>query len=292
MMKSLIDYILENRRIYFGHHNPNYNQCVILAGGAASGKGNVQNLIDITGKVFDVDELKKKYIKLARAGVLPDTYDYDLAKPEDCAKLHQIIKEKGWKGKERNNFFKGNNNPDRLGNVIFDMVSDNYEDIEDAVCQAKGSGYTVTIVWVVTPISIAITNNAIRGINYKDNRRSVPDDILQKGHSGAYSTMCNLFTNKYKVINEFIDAAWIAFGGGWGYIQDPVTAASPVIPITKDSENNFKFKQSVVDKYLKSIPEINYNKINRALKSRIPFEKERAERFIELAVGFDKTKLK
>ena len=291
-MKSLLDYILENRRVYFGIHNPNYNQCVILAGGAASGKGNIQKLIDITGKVFDVDELKKKYIKLAKADILPDTYDYDLAKPEDCARLHQIIKDKGWKGKERSNFFKGNSNPEHLGNVIFDMVSDNYEDIEDVVCQAKGSGYTVTIVWVVTPIGVAITNNAIRGIGDKSKRRSVPDYVLKSGHAGAYSTICDILNNKYKVINEFIDNVWIGFGNGWGYVEDPIAASSPVIRIKKDNDNNFIFNQEQIDSYLNTMPQINYDKLNRALTSSKPYEKEQAEMFIKLTSGIDKSKLR
>lgn len=59
----LINFLFERRTINFGAANPNYNQCVILAGGAASGKGFIQNKINLVGKVFDVDELKTTYKK-------------------------------------------------------------------------------------------------------------------------------------------------------------------------------------------------------------------------------------
>ena len=295
-MKNLIDYILENRVVNFGTANPNYGQCVILAGGAASGKGFIQNKITITGKVFDVDELKKKYQKMAKAGIFKDDKEYDLTNPDDVAELHQKVKETGLKSKERNSFWgerqrKGDKHSSGLlPNVIFDMVSDDIKDVEEVVSMAKGNGYFVTLVWVVCNKDTAVTNNTLRGIGDKSEARKVPDEILNKGHNGAYKTITDLFDNKYPEVNEFIDIAWCGFSAGHYRELSPEFAGSPIVKVKKKN-NKFVFDKAKIDSFLKTQQPVDYNRLNKDLK-KSGYAKEKAEKFVEMNKDVDNDKLK
>lgn len=298
-MKSLIDFVCERQIINFNSANPNYNQCVILAGGAASGKGFIQHKIDITGKVFDVDELKKKYQKLVKAGIFKDDYEYDLTNPEDTAKLHQKIKQLGWKNKERDNFWKSkdSNNGDKrhssglMPNIIFDMVSKDINDIEEIVTQAKANGYTVTLVWVVCNKETAKVSNIIRGIGERGKTRSVPDSVLLEGHKDAYNTITNLLNNKYDYINEFIDVAWIGFSCGYGRHLEAKYKNNPVIKIKKDKNDKFIFNQSEVDEFLKEQQPIDYNSLKYLSEHpKNDYTLKKIEKFKELALDFDEKK--
>ena len=72
-MKSLLKFILEKQSINFGSARSNYGQCIILAGGPGSGKGFIKdNKILATFKSVDVDDLKKQYIKLQKAGKIDE----------------------------------------------------------------------------------------------------------------------------------------------------------------------------------------------------------------------------
>ena len=65
-MKSFKEVVtkLDEALITFGRKRPKFNQIVIMAGGAGSGKGFVQgNLLGIEGKTFDVDGLKSLALK-------------------------------------------------------------------------------------------------------------------------------------------------------------------------------------------------------------------------------------
>lgn len=249
---SLLDFLVENRVVNFGSANPNYNQCVILAGGAASGKGTIQQKIDITGKVFDVDELKKQYLKMRHK--FNDDKDYDMADPDDTAKIHEIVKQYGWKDKTRSSYMQHQENVKndkdlRLGNVIYDIVCDDIKDLEQIAYLAKNIGYNVTIVWVVTNTDVAKINNACRGIGDKKKRRRVPDAILEKGHKGAHKTMSDFFNNKYEYLNDYVDAAWVGFGSGIARIQPKKYIDSPVRKIKKSNDGYWNFDQSMVDDY-------------------------------------------
>jgi hypothetical protein len=82
--------------------------------------------------------------------------------------------------------------------------------------------------------------------------RHVDDEVIVKGHKGAYKTMMALFDNKYPEINKAIDNAWIAFSAGWGRMLKKELEKDPVIKIKKDDEGNWDFKQkSMVDNFLK-----------------------------------------
>lgn len=251
---SLIDFLFERRTINFGTANPNYNQCVILAGGAASGKGFIQHKINLQGKVLDVDELKSQYKKMVSKGIIDDK-EYDLANKEDCNELHQKIKGKGWDDKRKHHLFdtdkhKQEGSEKRLPNVIFDMVSKDVKDIEEVLGYVVPMGYTVTIVWVVTNTDTAAMNNELRGIGSIKKRRSVPDEVLRKGHAGAYKTMTDFLSNKYENLNQFIDFFWIGFGTGFGRKMEEKYEKSPVEKIKK-VDGKWQFDKNMVDDFMK-----------------------------------------
>ena len=248
-MQSLVNYILEKQSINFGSAKSNYGQCIILAGGPGSGKGYVkEHRILADFKSVDVDELKKMYIKLQKAGKIKDDEQYDLGNEEDVSKLHMKVKERGWKNKQREHFWndhKAHANGAHLPNILWDMVSDDIKDIEEILKYAKPIGYNVTIVWVCCNMDTAREGNAKRD-------RRVSDAVIKKGHEGAYKTMMELFDNRYPEISKQIDNAWIALSAGYGRMLDKQYKNEPVIKIKKDDEGKFNFNQKqTIDDFLK-----------------------------------------
>ena len=246
-MKSLLKFILEKQSINFGSARSNYGQCIILAGGPGSGKGFIKdNKILATFKSVDVDDLKKQYIKMQKAGKIDDKYNYDLSKSEDTEKLHSKVKEHNWKKKHRTNFWgQRNENNSNLPNILWDMVSDDPEDVLDVIKYAKPVGYNITLVWVCCNMETAKEGNQHR-------ERRVPDEILEKGHKGAYKCITDILQNKYQLITDGIDAAWIAFSPGYKRMLTKEYENDAVLKIKKDSEGKFDYnKKDFVDNFLK-----------------------------------------
>ena len=245
-MQSLYEYILEKKSINFGNAKSNYGQCIILAGGPGSGKGYVKDhriLADF--KSIDVDKLKEMYMKMQEKGKIDDPKKYDLGNTKDVGELHMKVKERGWKNKQREHFWKDHQSGAHLPNIVWDMVSDDIKDIEEILKYAKPIGYNVTLVWVCCNMDTAREGNQKRD-------RHVDDNVIVKGHKGAYKTMMELFSNKYPKVNEAIDNAWIAFSAGWGRMLKKEFEKDPVIKIKKDDEGNWDFEQkSMVDNFLK-----------------------------------------
>ena len=260
-MKSLLEYILEKRVVTFdGLSNSNFGQCLILAGGPGSGKGTMKNS-KIVGsfKSFDVDELKKLYMDMQKAGKIDDPNEYDLKNPEDVSKLHTLVKSRGWKKKQRQNWWgeRSKTNPRRLPNVLFDMVSDNPDDIIDVIMYAKPLGYKINLAWVVSNIDIARQAN-------KNRPRTVPDDVLEKGHEKCYDCMMNLFNNKWPALSNDIDNGWVIFSPGYHRKYDGPFVKDQVLKIEKTNDGLFDFKTSdkeLIDKFLDSIMPIDNDAI-------------------------------
>lgn len=256
-MKSLTQYILEKQNVNFGASNPSYNQCVILAGGPASGKGYVKDLkLLLNFKTVDVDEMKKQYIKLQERGkIKDDDYSYDFKKAEDVFRLHMKVKNKGWKTKQRTNFWKSQEvsarkNDLHLPNILWDMVSDDPDDVYEIIRYAKPLGYKITLIWVCANMETAKAANKMRD-------RTVPDSVLHAGHAGAYKTIEEILRNKYKTITDGIDTAWIVFSAGYKRMLTGWFKDNPVIKIKKDQEGDFDYKyEDNVNKFLtKQMPE-------------------------------------
>lgn len=253
-MIRLYDYILERQSISFQGSNANYGNCIILAGGPGSGKGYAKDhRILAQFKTFDVDELKKMYIKMVEKGKIPEDHkEYDLRDPDDTTELHMKVKDRGWKKKQRKAFWddRQKQNAKTLPNVVFDMVSDDPKDIYEVVKYAKPLGYKVSLVWVCCHIDTARAQNQNRG-------RRVHDAVIVKGHKGAYEVIMGLLNNKYPELNDAIDEAWITFTAGYGRMLTGEWEKNPVLKIPKDKEGNFVFKEKtlVEDFFKEQMPE-------------------------------------
>ena len=245
-MKNIVKFILEKKSINFGTAKSNYGQCIILAGGPGSGKGYVKNNKILSSfKSVDVDEMKKIYIKLQKAGKIDDKYNYDLSKAEDTFKLHAAVKDHGWKQKHRAQFWDQRNKDTRnLPNILWDMVSDDPEDVLEVIKYAKPVGYNVTLVWVCCNMETAKEGNQKR-------ERRVSNEVLEKGHKGAYKCMTEILSNKYPIITEGIDNVWIAFTAGYKRMLSDKFKNDEVLKVKKDENGQFIFDKSYVDEFLK-----------------------------------------
>ena len=246
-MISLYDYLVEKQSINFGKSNPNYGQCIILAGGPGSGKGYVKDhniLADF--KSIDVDELKKMYIKMAKNGKIKDDKEYNLKNPDDVSDLHMKVKERGWKKKQREHFWKQHSDDKgNLPNILWDMVCDNIDDINEIIEKAKPIGYNITLVWVCCNIDTARQGN-------QERDRTVSDKVIKNGHEGVYKTLISLLQNKYPETNKMLDNVWIAFSPGYRRMLIDEYKRNPIIKIKKDEDGKFIFNDKpLIDKFLK-----------------------------------------
>ena len=268
-MKSIFDYLYENRVVTFGGANSTYGECIILAGGSGSGKGFIKNRIDARFKSYDVDDLKLKYQKMLNQGKLKDELrDFDFSNPEDVTELHMRVKEHGWKEKQIELLFRNKYNPNKeannskiLPNILFDRVSGKIEDVTEIATRAKTLGYNVTLVWVVCNIESAKSSNMSR------KRKVDNETVLIPLHKAVYETMTDLFSNKYPDFNDYIDNAWIGYSAGFGRDLSGKYEKSPVIRLKKDSEGKWIFnKEEMVDEFLKIQQPINYEALKENLR--------------------------
>lgn len=281
-MKTLLEYILEAQSITFdGKNSRTYGQCIILAGGPGSGKGFIQNKILSNFKVYDVDELKKQYLALVKIGKIKDTDNYNLKNPEDVGKLHQIVKNKGWKKIQRdilwNQRSKANDEHSSglLPNILFDMVSDDINDILEIGVKAKIAGYTVTLIWVVCNEETAKIGNKIRD-------RRVDEKVIGKGHLGAFNTITALFNNKYPNVTELIDNAWVGFSAGYCRKLTDEYMKNPVVRVKSSGDDKFTADIPQIKTFLKEKMPIDYKQVNKILHSDKPENIDQLKEWIEI----------
>lgn len=163
-----------------------YGQIVFLAGGAGSGKGFAQkNFMEVDKfKVFDVDELKKLFIKVRDLKM-------DLRKPQDVFDLHMMVKKSGVKDARLNLLARSLSDSAKKGtlpNLMFDITLKEIEDIKEMMPFLSALGYdpkNIHVTWVLTDYYVAVQANQQRS-------RVVPDDILLKTHIGASKTMSEI----------------------------------------------------------------------------------------------------
>lgn len=206
------DVLLEKLITFGGQAYPKFGNIIIMAGGAGSGKGFVKdNLVGAEGKVFDVDELKtlaaktpaiRKKVK-DELGVDLENLSKDLKKPENVAKLHEIIGEYlNLDDKKLKTFYTSVlTAPDeRKPNIIFDVTLKDLRKLEKLTRQVDSLGYNkknVHIVWVVNDIEVAKAQNVKRD-------RTVPVEILVNTHRGASQTMQDIL-NMGKSLKRYMD---------------------------------------------------------------------------------------
>ena len=196
---SFKDFLLNEVLITFNKRAyPKFNNVVILAGGAGSGKGFIlSNLLGIEGKVFDVDEMKKLVIassKLAakvKSETGEDLKNFDLRNPKNVSRIHEIV---GGDLRIDKKFLKSSfrsvaeSHPDRKPNLIFDVTLKDLSKLSKLSDRLVDHGYdkkNIHIVWVMNEFNVAVQQNAGRS-------RVVPDDILLATHEGASLTMKKL----------------------------------------------------------------------------------------------------
>lgn len=197
--------INEASAITFGNRIfPESGWCVILVGGSGSGKGFIQkDALLIDAKIFDVDALKKFYVKAAQIGKIPDEKngEYDFKNPDDVSELHKIVKDKFYYNNQLDSFFRNVKESGTLPNIIFDITGKNSMDIKRIYNEVHDLGYKISLVWVVTNRNIASKQN-------KSRERIVSDDLFHKIHNDV-----KLAVNKFikTEANEYIDECWIIF---------------------------------------------------------------------------------
>lgn len=200
--------LLQEVLIQFGKASDSkFGNIVILAGGAGSGKGFVlNNLLDIQGKVFDVDKLKEfaidsKFIAgqiLRQKGV--DVKKLNLRNPDEVSKLHELVSALGLEKMWKNTMFQSVMlaDPERKPNLIFDVTLKSPDKLFEIAEQVSELGYKkerIHIVWVVNDVEVAIQQNANRS-------RVVSDKILLLTHSGVANTIRTLLHPATRIRNE------------------------------------------------------------------------------------------
>lgn len=270
-MKSFLEF-LEERALLVGDKSkvyPRFNQIIIAAGGAGSGKGFVlKNVLGIEGKTFDVDAMKEDLIKFAKlkkdsdiAKDYKEKYgkdlaDIDLKNPTDTSNLHAFVKERGLVEKKKESFFLAAAQTQNKPNVIFDMTFKDMKALSEVVELAELGGYkkeNIHIVWIVNDIEIAREQNAKRD-------RSVADSILVQTHTGAAMTMKKFIENNEQYRQYADGDVWMVFN------KKGVDSALKF----SDSSKNF-----VVDKYKalkiksKGMPADSINDISREINDKI-----------------------
>lgn len=173
-----------------------FGNVVILAGGAGSGKGMTLNsLLNVKGKVLDVDRLKTLAIRARLVQpALQKAFGGDhlkkdfLKNPENVSKLHALMNDElKFPDRVEEALFKSIMvaHPDRKPNLVFDVTLKDFGKLEMLTSIAENLGYDKTkihLVWVLNTIDIAMKQNAARS-------RKVSEGILLKTHAGASTTM-------------------------------------------------------------------------------------------------------
>lgn len=194
-MFTFSDFINEKLIIFGGKAYPKFGNIVIMAGGAGSGKGfQLEKLLGIEGKIFDVDALKKlainsdKFAARIKQETGNDIKTFDLKNPDNVAKMHEILADvyKLPKNNERTVFASILTAPaDRKPNLIFDVTLKDLAKLESISRNVAELGYdkrNIHLVWVVNDVNVAIDQN-------KKRDRTVPEEILMATHEGAALTM-------------------------------------------------------------------------------------------------------
>ena len=194
---------LEEKLITFGGQAyPKFGHVVIMAGGAGSGKGFVQEeLVGLEGRTFDVDKLKllstriPAIIRRVDQELGIDITKLDVRKnrlalkdPDNVSLLHEIVGDAlNIPDRRQQAFFTSvlAADSDRKPNIIFDVTLKDLRKLSNISRSVSNIGYqkkNIHIVWVVNNIEVAIAQNMSRD-------RTVPAEILVNTHRGVSATM-------------------------------------------------------------------------------------------------------
>ena len=204
--------LMEKLITFGGKAYPKFGNVLIMAGGAGSGKGFVQqNLIGLEGRTFDPDALKKLASKSPLINKrVKDEFREDLKDlssklkdPENVSKLHAIIGDVLKLPNRREAAFFASvmtAAADRKPNIIFDTTLSEAGKLQKLSSQVTELGYdkkNIHIVWVVNDIEVAKKQNLERP-------RVVPTEILINTHRGASNTMGDIL-RMGKSLSNYMD---------------------------------------------------------------------------------------
>lgn len=183
---------LINEKLVILNKGKKSGQVVYLAGGAGSGKGfSAQKFLELRDyKKFDVDELKRMIIKIAKIKGDKELAGLDLGNKDDVFKLHQYVKDKGLEDKILNNFFNSIKEKSDLPNILFDITfkdTKNYYEKQEKLNQLGYKPESTHLVWILSDYEVSIEQNQQR-------ERKVPEDIVFQTHKGAATTMKNILS--------------------------------------------------------------------------------------------------
>lgn len=194
-MVGFKDYIKQiNETLVIVNKGKKQEQAVIVVGGAGSGKGYVvSNFMNSESyKIFDVDDLKKRVVKLTSIKKkYPDIETLDLREPEDVSRLHGIVKQEKLDDRYLELMLGAASSQHDLPNLLFDKTGKDVADVERVSTKLVDIGYdpkNIHIIWVLSNYAVAINQNAGRS-------RVVPADIMLSTHTGAAKTMYSIITN-------------------------------------------------------------------------------------------------
>lgn len=211
---------LDEVLITFGNKAyPKFNNVVIMAGGAGSGKGFVKkNLLGIEGWPYDVDRLKSLsmmttvFASKVKSETGIDLNKIDLSKADNVSTIHNVLSGLYNVDKKfQDTTFKSiaTAHPDRKPNLIFDVTMKSLESLQKISKSVKTLGYdkeNIHVVWVVNDVKVAIKQNL-------DPKRGrvVPEDILVQTHEGVALTMKKLLGMGSKLKQYLNGDIWLAF---------------------------------------------------------------------------------
>ena len=179
-----------DEKLIMYNNGKRYGQVVFLAGGAGSGKGFAQDhFMEVDKfKVFDVDELKRLFIKVRGLKM-------DLKNPRDVFNLHKMVRDAGVKDSRLNLLAKSLGDSAKKGtlpNLMFDVTLKDMEAIKEVLPFLSALGYDskdIHVTWVLANYYVAVQAN-------QERPRVVPDDILLQTHVGAAKTMSEIVKGK------------------------------------------------------------------------------------------------
>ena len=196
-----------------GKKQTQFGQVVIMAGGAGSGKGFVlDNLVDVQGRIFDVDAMKKLASKApGLVQRIEKEFGTDISKlnlkvPENVSRLHSIIDNLEIDKSLKRSFFNSVMlaDPSRKPNIIFDVTLKSLSKLVAINEMVTALGYqkqNIHIVWVLNDLNVALSQNAQRD-------RVVPEDILKDTHDLVSREMSKIMKGKTDA-RKYMDGVFV-----------------------------------------------------------------------------------
>ena len=201
---KFLQYLTEKLIVINGTKGKKYGNVIILAGGAASGKGfAVANFMEGNlYKIRDIDEVKTLFLKIAELkDKYPEIRGLDLSRADDVGKLHQFITLKKIKNKTFDLLMK-DVRPGQLPNILFDITfrdlkAANFHWIKMMIDELGYNPLDINLVWILTDYTLAVKQN-------RDPKRGrvVPDNILLGTHEGAAVNMVNVIKGRVPQTND------------------------------------------------------------------------------------------